>query len=105
VVWREGNTYDDGMQVITRSGGVWELGMCGHSLRGNRETSERSLWWKLKRSSQRYQGRLVAVAWYWFLRGVGHDRSTWEVGEQRGYNPCGADGGKVIGWEEVKDSC
>jgi hypothetical protein len=41
--WREGNTHEDGMQVITRSGGVRELGMCGHSLRGNRETSERSL--------------------------------------------------------------
>jgi hypothetical protein len=28
------------------AGGVLELGMCGHSLRGNRETSTRSAAWK-----------------------------------------------------------
>ncbi len=41
--WREGNTVHDVMRVVDRSGGVKELGMCGHSSSGNRDTSERSL--------------------------------------------------------------
>lgn len=35
-VW-EGNTSCSAMRATDRPGGVEELGMCGHSLRGNRE--------------------------------------------------------------------
>jgi len=43
VGWREGNTGSNVMRVAVCSGGVKEPGMYGHSLRGNRETSGRSL--------------------------------------------------------------
>jgi RNA-directed DNA polymerase len=43
VVWREGNMRRRGKRVTSRSGGVKEPGMCGHSPHGNRETSGRSL--------------------------------------------------------------
>jgi hypothetical protein len=36
----EGNTSCSAMQAIERPGGVKELGMCGHSLHGNREIRE-----------------------------------------------------------------
>jgi len=39
----EGNTSCSAMRAIDRPGGVEELGMCGHSLRGNREIREFSL--------------------------------------------------------------
>ncbi len=41
--WREGKTGHRDMRVVSCSGGVRELGMCGHSSRENRETSERNL--------------------------------------------------------------
>ncbi len=41
--WCEGNTGRDGMRAACCSGGVREPGMCGHSPRENRETSEGSL--------------------------------------------------------------
>jgi hypothetical protein len=43
VGWREGNTGHGAMQVVNRSGGVKEPGMCGHSPHENRDTSGRSL--------------------------------------------------------------
>ena len=39
----EGDADCRATQAVGRPGGVRELGMCGHSLRENRETSERSL--------------------------------------------------------------
>ena len=36
----EGNMSCSAMQAIVRPGGVLELGMCGHSLRGNRDIRE-----------------------------------------------------------------
>jgi hypothetical protein len=33
----EGNTFYSVMRALERPGGVLELGMCGHSLRGNRD--------------------------------------------------------------------
>jgi hypothetical protein len=36
----EGNTSCSDMRAIERPGGVEELGMCGHSLHGNREIRE-----------------------------------------------------------------
>ena len=43
MVWREGKTGHRDMRVVSCSGGVREPGMCGHSSRENRETSERNL--------------------------------------------------------------
>ena len=43
MLWREGNTGGNVMRAAFCSGGVREPGMCGHFLRGNRETSGRSL--------------------------------------------------------------
>ncbi len=43
MVWREGKTGRRDMRVMSCSGGVRELGMCGHSSRGNRDTSGRNL--------------------------------------------------------------
>lgn len=43
VVWREGNMVHSVTQAMNCSGGVKELGMCGHSSHGKRDTSERSL--------------------------------------------------------------
>jgi len=40
------------MRVAVRSGGVRELGMCGHSLHGNRETSGRTLDGNRKKQGQ-----------------------------------------------------
>ena len=40
---REDNTAHDAMQVMRRSGGVVEPSMCGHSLNGNRDTSNGEL--------------------------------------------------------------
>lgn len=39
----EDNTADNVMRVICRSGGIVEPGMCGHSLDGNRDTSNGEL--------------------------------------------------------------
>lgn len=39
---REGNTDCSVKRAIVRPGGVEELGMCGHSLRGNRDIRELS---------------------------------------------------------------
>lgn len=39
----EDNTADNAMRVISRSGGIVEPGMCGRSLHGNRDTSNRRL--------------------------------------------------------------
>jgi len=44
VGWCENNTYRCVMRVAVCSGGVRELGMCGRSLHGNWDTSERSLY-------------------------------------------------------------
>ncbi len=41
--WREGKTGHRDMRVVSCSGGVREPGMCGHSLRENREASGRNL--------------------------------------------------------------
>ncbi len=43
VDWREGKTGHRDMRVVSCSGGVREPGMCGHSLRENRQTSGRNL--------------------------------------------------------------
>ncbi len=43
MVWREGKTGHRDKRVMSCSGGVRELGMCGHSPRENRETSEGNL--------------------------------------------------------------
>ena len=40
---REGNMCHSVMRVVEQPGGVLELGMCGHLLRGNREIREFSL--------------------------------------------------------------
>ena len=43
VAWREGNMGRSDKRGASCSGGVEEPGMCGHSPRGNRETSGRNL--------------------------------------------------------------
>jgi len=43
VVWSEGKTGHRDKRAMSCSGGVRELGMCGHSPRENRETSGRNL--------------------------------------------------------------
>src|ERR1700726_2239858 len=88
-------------RVPRRPGVVLDTGMCGCSLRGNRETPRLTTGHSTDWSAS---GRRGAVADYERTRGVRLRHSSWEADEQGGAIRCGAGGAKGGGRRECESA-